>query len=216
MSRQLVVVAILIAAISGCAGRKNTETVMIPPQIDLTQYELIGVIEFDADKEGELGPLATRRFMEWARRDQGTVRILNLGSPDQLLRSVGRSQWDAEAYKAVGRKHGVRTILTGHVTVSDIRPDIDLSTTLRSGRVSAKVRAELDVELFETETGASLWNSSSWAITTLGQISVFGGKNFSFDATDPDAAYGKLVNLLADHATRDFQVTWQERRVATR
>ena len=74
----------------------------------------------------------------------------------------------------------------------------------------------MDVEMIETETGASLWTRSSWATTTLGQISVFHGRKFAFDAADPDQAYGKLVNLLADHATRDFQVSWVERRAAFR
>ena len=89
--------AVLLAAATGCAGRK----VLVPPRIDLSAHELIGVIDFGASTEGELGPLATRRFTEAARRDQGLVRIVSLGTEQQVLRKLGASRLDAEAIKAL-------------------------------------------------------------------------------------------------------------------
>ncbi|UCG92699.1 MAG: hypothetical protein JSV97_03040, partial [candidate division WOR-3 bacterium] len=61
----------------GC-GRK----VMVPPRIDLKPHEVIGIIEFESSNEGKLASLATRRFMNAIRRDQGMVRIVELGAED--------------------------------------------------------------------------------------------------------------------------------------
>ena len=204
----LVLIAVLIVGMLGCARR---QTVMVPPRIDLKQHELIGVVEFGSPSEGELGPIATRRFTESARRDQGLVRILGFGSRTEVLRSVGRDQWNAETLKALGREHGVRTILTGELTVSDVRPNIRISPSLDSGSLTAQVDATLAVQLIETSSGASIWSTSASATQSVGHISVFGGKQFAFDAADPERAYGGLVDTLVEQVTRDFRVTWERR-----
>lgn len=77
--------------------------------------------------------------------------------------------------------------------------------------MSAQVDATLAVQLIETATGASLWNTSASGTREVGQVSVFSGGMFGFDADDPDRAYGALVNALAVEATRDFQVSWAPR-----
>jgi hypothetical protein len=204
-------IVISLAGAVGCASHQTVQSVQVPPRIDLKEHELIGVVEFTTSSKGKLGPLATSRFIEMARRDQGLVRIVDLGTAASALRSVGRDRMDAEAIRALGEKHGVRTIFTGEVTVSDIKPNVQLLTSLRGGHVSAQVNATLAVRLIETSTGASLWSSSAQGAREVGQISVSGGRNFSFDSDDPDRAYGDLVNALASEATQDFHVTWERR-----
>jgi len=61
---------LILLLIIGC-GKK----VMIPPRIDLSDHEIVGIIEFSCSENGKLGSLATSRFMEFARRDQGMIRI---------------------------------------------------------------------------------------------------------------------------------------------
>lgn len=215
MTAAIVALVVLLLA-SGCAGRQY-ETIRVPPRIDLKSRELIGVIQFDTATKGELGPLVTARFTELARRDQGIVRIVTLASSEEALRSVGRESWDAETFRAVGHKHGVETLVLGELTVSDVQPNLSISSTLRSGSLSAKVNATLAVEMVETATGASIWNSSARATGTVGQISVFDGDQVVFDAEDPERAYGGLVDVLVAEVTRDFQATWTRREVtATR
>ena len=80
----LFVTVVLLIASFGCAGSRH-ETVMLPPRIDLSQHDTIGVIDFATTSKGELGPLTTRRFTELARRDQGLVRILEFGSQSEAL-----------------------------------------------------------------------------------------------------------------------------------
>ena len=80
---------ILLLGAVGCGSKTPTTTVRIPPRVDLTQLEVIGVVEFDSSSERELGPLATQSFTDEARRDQGLVRIAGLGSSNDALDSVG-------------------------------------------------------------------------------------------------------------------------------
>ena len=195
--------ALLLVLTSGCAGR-NYETVRLPPRIDLRQHEMIGVIEFETQSDGELGRLATRRFTELARRDQGMVRIVTFGSDSAAARDVA-------AFRALGREHGLQTIVVGELTVSDIRPDISIAATLRSGSLSARVDATLSVRMIETATGASIWSSSARATKDVGHVSVIAGGKFVFDAEDPERAYGGLVDTLVAQVTRDFQVSWERR-----
>jgi len=202
---------LLAAAAVGCAGGRRYETVRIPPRVDLTRHELIGMVEFDTSARGELGPLATRRFAESARRDQGLVRMVGMGSRDDALRSVGRDRWDVETVKALGREHDVQTILVGELQVSDVKPNVSIGTALRSGSLTAKVDATLNVELIETSTGASLWSRTARATTSVGHISVLGGKDVVFDAADPENAYGSLVDALVAQVTQDFHVSWERR-----
>ncbi|MHC4992446.1 MAG: hypothetical protein ACYTGC_15850 [Planctomycetota bacterium] len=203
----LPLILLLLIVVSGCASR---QTVMLPPRIDLTQHELIGVVEFDSSEEAELGTFATQRFTEEARRDQGLVRIVEVGSEDEALASVGRNEMDSETYKALGRQHGVQTILLGRLTVSNVRPNVRIAN-LSSGTLSAQVDATLAVQLIETATGASLWSSSASATQNVGQLSVFEGGDVVFGAEDPERAYGDLVNVLVAQVTRDFRVTWERR-----
>ncbi len=206
MKRSIGSVAIaLLIVLSGCAAKQRAQytTVRIPPRIDLTQHEMIGVVEFESTNEGELGPLATRRFTESARRDQGLIRMVGL-KPEAV---------DRERARQLGSEHGVRTIIVGKLTVSKVRPSFSISRALSSGSVSGSVEATLDVEILEAATGASLWSASAQATKSVGNLHVFSDKTVAFDAEDPERAYGVLVDALVAQVTADFQATWQRQRV---
>jgi hypothetical protein len=203
--------AVLLVTATACGPRRTYQNYRVPPRVDLSQHEMIGVVEFDSSAEGQLGELVTSRFTDAARRDQGLVRMLGVGSRTEAMRSVSSSRWDTDTVLALGAEHGVRTLLTGKLTVSDVRPDVSLSSSLRSGSVSGLVDATLVVELIETATGASIWSSSARATHSVGQISVFGGKELAFDAANPDRVYAGLIDTLVEQATRDFQVRWERR-----
>ncbi len=206
-----VIALFLLAMIAGCASRQPVQKVRVPPRIDLKEHELIAVVQFDSSDRGELGPLTTRKFTELARRDQGMVRIVEFESKEDALRSVGHSAWNTDAFKALGRKHGINTIIAGDLTISDIKPEFQVSAMLRSGEISARVDATLAVQMIETATGASIWSGSGKAAREVGHVSVIGGTSFTFDADDPEQAYGDLVNALVEQVTRDFRATWVRR-----
>jgi hypothetical protein len=211
MSRNLVcsIAAVSVLVLCGCASSPPVRRVWVEPRVDLKPYETIGMVEFSSPSKGRLAALATRRFAEAARRDQDMLRMIDVGSRQQALASVGRGTWDPESFQVIGRKHGVRTMFQGTLTISNIRPTVQLSAFLNSGQVTAHVDATLEVQMIETETGASIWSRSASASRTLGGISVFGGKNFAFDADDPQAAYGDLVDFLVGQVARDLQGSWQ-------
>lgn len=198
-------IALVLTAVILSCGRK----VMVPPRIDLVQYEVIGIIEFESSHEGELGNYTTRKFIGSARRDQGMVRIVDLGSEAEVLKAIGHKRLNSAAYKALGEQYDLNTIITGELAISDIRPDITITPGLGFMSLSAEVDATLDVQMIETTTGASIWSSSANATQHVGHVSIFGGGNFAFDAEDPDEAYGKLINKLVEKTTRDFRVTWR-------
>jgi hypothetical protein len=196
-------VAVLLAA-TGCGPK-----VMVPPKIDLAQHEVVGVITFRSSNEGLLGSYATGKFIEAVRRDQGLVRVVEIGDQDEVLEKIGSKELDREAFVKIGEEYDVATVFNGELVLSDIRPEITITPGGGYMDFSAEVDATMAVRLMETETGASLWNSSAAATRKVGGVSVFGHKHFAFNAKDPDVAYGELVRAMVRKASRDFQVTWE-------
>ena len=152
----------------------------------------------------------TRRFVEAARRDQGMVRIVELGSETEVLGEVDHGRLDRAAFQAIGERHMLATIITGDVEISDVRPDFTITPGFDFVSVSAEVDVTLDVQMVESSSGASIWSSSASATESVGHVSLF-GDNIAFDAEDPDKAYGKLVDALVEKVTRDFRVSWKRK-----
>lgn len=195
-----------ITILLACGGTR----VLVPPRIELRQHEVLGIIEFSANREGKLGPLATQRFMEAARVDQGLVRIVELGTEDEVLREVNSRRLDQTTYKALGERYGINTVFVGELDISDIRPAIRITPNLTDMSVAADVDATLAVQMVETATGASIWSRSASVTRRVGQVSVF-GREVVFDADEPERAYGDLVDALVGYVTPEFRATWERR-----
>jgi len=199
----LIAAALLSLAIQGC-----TERVLAPPRIDLKQHEVVGIIEFECSGQGELGPFLTHRFVDAIRRDQELVRIVLLGTPEEVLADIGQSRLEQNAYKAIGEKRQIKTVFTGNVDISDVKPSVAIGQSLRYFGVSADVDATLNIQMVETDTGASLWSRSARAVQRIGGVELFADKSFTFDADDPEDAYGQLADSLVAAVTNDFQCRW--------
>ena len=189
---------------AACAGARY-ETVTYPPRVNLTQHELIGIIEFHSPDQRELAPMITARFVESARSDQGLVRMV-------FLRGEGRRP-DAARLRQLASEHGLRSILLGDLRVSRVQPSVSVSETLSSASVSGAVEATLTVEMIEPDTGASLWSASGRARESVGGVSLQ-GKTVDFGGRDPRAAYGEMVDTLVQQVTRDLHGSWERRRVS--
>lgn len=201
-----VVTTIVVIATFVSCGRK----VMVPPRIDLKEHEVVGMIDFECDKEGELAPFTTRKFTEAIRRDQEMIRIVNLGTQAEVLSEIGHDRLSKAAFQAIGEEYDVATVFTGELLISDVRPDISIALLFVAGMsVSADVDATLDAQMVETESGASLWSTSVSKTREIGNVTIWEGGGFGFDAEDPEQAYGKLVDALVEDASRDFRVTWR-------
>lgn len=204
--KKTVFLAAIITMLGGAlaCGRK----VMVPPRIDLKEHEVVGMIQFDCASKGSLAPYTTRRFTEAIRRDQEMIRIIDLGTEATVLAEIGHDKLGKAAYQAIGEKYEVATVFTGELLVSDVRPNISIAMIFGVS-VLAEVDATLDVQMVETGSGASLWSTSVNATREIGNVTIWQGGGFVFDAEDPERAYGKLVNALVEDASRDFRVTWR-------
>jgi hypothetical protein len=205
MLRTLVGAFLLVSAVlsSGCGPRTVVQAappVLVPPRVDLAGLEQIGVVQFRASEGNGLGDLATQRFVESARRDQGLVRMVDLGTSPTPDRDV-----------TLGRERGVRTVLAGELTVSKVRPKVRVASDLASGGVSMSLEATLAVRMIEVESGASIWSRSARATRSVGNVGVFGGKEVVFDAGDPEGTYVRLVDELVSQVTGDFHAQWERR-----
>jgi hypothetical protein len=208
--KRLIVVGwflVLCFSILSCGGKR----VMVPPRINLKDHEVIGIIEFKCTHEGKLGSLATSEFINEIRRDQDMVRIVDLGTEREVLKAAGAKKLDREGFQAIGDKLDVNTIFVGELKVSNVKPKIDIGLLFGALSFRAVVDASLNVRMIEVESGASVWSSSASASREIGGVSIFGGKNFAFNADDPNEAYGELVDFMVDRISGDFQVTWERR-----
>ena len=115
--------------------------IMVPPVIDLQQFHVIGIIEFDFSSEGNLGHFATTRFIEEIRRDQGMVRIVDCGNKDEVLKTVGHDRLGQNTYKDIGYEYEIDTIITGELLVSGVRPNVSIAPGLGFIHFSAEVDA---------------------------------------------------------------------------
>jgi len=126
-NRKNVIVALVItlAVLSGCS---HTEKVLIPPKVELNAYSYIGVIEFSTNAEDNLKPYVTQNFIHILQSAQPGTRIIELGSEEQLLRSMKCKKLDLETIKSIGKKYNVDAVIFGHLEVSEIKPSVKVFT----------------------------------------------------------------------------------------
>ena len=203
-------------AITGCGPGKKYVTVTVPPILDVTQYERAALTTFTVENaKGSLHELATRRFAEYVLRAQRDVEVLEVGSVAATLQQVGEPRFGAAAAKAVGSTHDVPVVFAGHLKVSNVKPTGGIMgglSSLTTPYLEATVSVELDVALYSSRTGGTLWRAGSAASEKVGSLVVTGGMP-SFSAKDPNLAYGRLVDQLVSAVSQDLFPTY-ERRVA--
>jgi hypothetical protein len=176
----------------------------------LAPHEVIGLVQFSSNAEGDLAKYVTQKFIEAITEDQMQIRIVELGHEDKVLDAIDKSELDVDAYKAVAEKYDVKTLFIGDLRVSEVRTVVSIGPGFSYASFQANVDAGLTARLIETETGATLWTNSGRAEQTVAGVSKF-GSNFSFNAEDPDQAYGDLARNLCRQVTRDFRHSWKHK-----
>lgn len=196
MRARLLVLSLVVVATAACGGRRQPD-VLVPPVVDLAPHSRIGLVTVTAEgATGSLPAYATRRFAERMLGAQHGIELLELGEVAGPL--------DAAAARRLGEQHGVRTVIVGHLVVSDVKPKAQLFGGMH---VSAEATLSLAARLLSTESGAMLWSRSSRLRETLGSVSLVNGRAI-FAAQDPEEAYGEVVDQLVWNVTRDFRATW--------
>lgn len=201
-NRLILCVVMLVLFVLGCTR------VMVPPAIDLKTYEPVGIIVFKCNAEGNLEQFVTQKFIEQITKDQKLIKFIPLGKETEVLKAVEKSALDPEAIKTLAQKHNVKSIITGEVVISDVRPKINIVPGLWYVGAQADVEATLVASMIESVDGATIWTGSARANRTVGHVSFLSGGHFSFDAQDPESAYGELTEELIKKSTKDFRVTY--------
>jgi len=204
------VLAIIIPIFTGCS---HTEKILIPPKMDLRPYGIVGIIEFSTDAASEMKQYATQEYIHYVQAAQPGVKVLELGGQDRVLKKVGKGQLDPEAVRAIGAAYQLDVLIFGHLSVSEPKPNVRLSSTWESLRVGADIEASLMTKLWETDSGVTLWTNSSSRRKSVARLKADTGGNVRFGASDPKDSYGRLVRELVYANTTDFRSTYEYRKV---
>ena len=204
----LLLLAALMIMLLACAHK---EKVLIPPKVDLKTYPSIGVVEFSTNAEDTLKPYVTQNFIEHIQSAQPGTRILELGDADHLLRTLGHSQLNADTIQSIGKKYKVEAVIVGHLQISQIKPKINVTTSVKSLNAKAYIEAALKTRILETGGGATCWTRASSGTTQVAGINLTAGGLFSVGVSDPREKYGKLVPKLVYANTMDFRPRYEYR-----
>jgi hypothetical protein len=191
----------------------RTVTVTVPPRVDLDTLPTIGVIDFAAQPPGELTQEATQKFLGNLQAAQPGVRLLELGSREQVLREVGHTELDFQAIRAIGAHYGVAAVLSGTVELSEPRPDLKISPNLTSVTAQAKIDGKMSAKLWETAGGATVWTNSSWGNWAVGGVSIANGGAASAGFRHPREKRNEVLMALIKALNGDFWPTYEKRRV---
>lgn len=204
-------VAVLLL-LSGCGPK-----IPISPKVDLRKYNVVGLIGFGCNAEGNMDEFLTRRFLLMIRSHQKKARIVELGSEQEVLKSVGMEQLGSEAIRAIGSLYNVDAVLSGNLEVTEITPLFKLyrggarpirgKTQVKGTRASAETKIWVTARLWESKEGAVLWRVSARGEGLVDQVSVIADDHVVFDARDPHEAFWKLIRPLVKKITNDFRTT---------
>lgn len=199
------IIILIIPVIFSCTK------VIVPPAVDLKQHQTIGIIKFKCSEPGNLDAFVTQRLIQEITKDQKSIEIIELGKESDVLNAIQQSVMSPDAYKIIGSKYNVKTIILGEIEISDIKLDISIAPGFSYVGARGIVEASLIVKMIETTNGVTVWTGSARDKREVGSISIIGGK-FMFDAQDPERSYGSLAEALVKKATKDFKKTWYWKR----
>jgi hypothetical protein len=204
---------LLLATALTLCGCAKTITVTVPPRVDLKAFPTIGLIEFDAQPPGELGPDATQMFLGNLQAAQPGVRVLELGSRDKVLREVGRADLDSLAIRAIGEKYGVAAVLSGSVELSEAQPGIKVSSDLSALTAQATIGGKMGGKLWDSANGATIWTNSSWGSWPVAKVSFTEGGAGSFSYRNPSEKRNQILMSLIRALNGDFWSTYETTEV---
>jgi hypothetical protein len=211
--RALLLSFVTLLLLAGCASKTRRVRVELPPRVDLRAYPLVGLVNFSANASGDLDRLGTEKFLQAVQQAQPGTRVVELGSEEQVLASVGGHAWDPTTLRAIKEKHNVDVIVLGRIDVERAKADFELSTVIKRLSVRQDVNASLTTKMLETGSGATMWSDAGQLTAEVAHASFNSRGQGHFGASDPEAAYGAMLDGLVCQVTEDFQPRYTFRRV---
>lgn len=185
-------------------------TVLAPPEIDLMSYESIGLISFSTQNaEDKLNEMATKQFLQEIIKTKKGIKVIELGTLEEVLGQVNKTTLNQEAVKAVGEHFGVPSFFCGEINVSNVKYSSKRIQGVTDYLTRVNVRATFSIsmkaELFSTETGDTLWTDSVYKEKTVSHLSVGEQETASFDSKTQNEAYKELTEYMINELTRGFR-----------
>lgn len=206
--------AIPLAALTiFCCAR--TVTISIPPVVELSNYQNIGLVEFVSQPEDQLGKEATRKFIENLHAAQPGIPIVEIGSQVNVLTKIGYDKLDFRSIRAIGDHFGVKAVITGTVELSEPQPDFKIAADQKvlAAKVTAKVEGRMIAKLWETASGATTWNNSAWGSWTVGGISFDSNGRVSAGYKHLKEKKDQILTALVRALNGDFWPSYEKRKV---
>jgi len=203
-SRRIVALAALLLLVAACSSKR----VLMPAPIDLHAFGTIGLLEFTSAAGPDINALASREFLAAVHSAQPGVPVLEIGNRQRSLTDVGHATLDADAIRALGKRHQVDTLLVGELDARRVTPGVRLGTGFESLSAGADLQGALTVRMYDTRTGATLWSEAVTGSTPIAAVAVANGDLSGLGVTDPLAAESHLVQALVSRATQDFWPYW--------
>ncbi|MFG0284914.1 MAG: hypothetical protein ACF8R7_10875 [Phycisphaerales bacterium JB039] len=203
--RELVVSVVACACLLGCSGKRVL--VLVPPDVDLSRYGAVGVVEFSGD-DPALRASATERFREAVLEAQPGVRLVDVDA--EALGAVGRL--DPEVVRSLAARFGVDAVFVGAVDISEVKPRVDLSSSLLKVRASAEAHGELSARLLETGSGATVWSRSGRDKTSVAHLRARSDGSGQFGISDPGEKYAEMMRGLTAQVAGPLYPQYVRRR----
>jgi hypothetical protein len=183
-----------------------------PPEVSILPEQKVGLIQFTLNNaEGDLDVFATDRFLEEVIRAQRGARLLELGTLAGVLADAGADKLDANAVRKIGARHGVDSIFTGEIVISDVKPQVSVDAFIKNLGVRANFTISITAKLQSTDSGAVLWTDSVERKETVAYFGLMQGEIPYFGVQDKDEANRRLIDEIISDLTWDFRPT--KRRV---
>ncbi len=212
--RNFLGVLLLVLTIISIISCSKTTNVYYPPSLDLAPYGRLGVITFSDNANPSVAQYATEQFQSHIQSAQIGSPIVELGTKEQILKSVGSNQLDIETLRKIGQRYKVSAVFNGTVIYSDVKTNVDLNAiTDFTASVNSTLYADLSVKLIETKGGATVWSDlASWK-RKLSRVNVNKNTGISIGTKGYDDAYRKLVPDMVNDVTSCFRGRYVKERV---
>jgi hypothetical protein len=179
-----------------------------PPEVNISPEQRIGLIQFSVtNAEGGLDVLATDRFLEEVIQAQRGTRLLELGTLQEVLADVGAEKLDADAARKIGVRHGVDSVFTGEIRISDVKPQVSVDALIKNVGVRASFTIYVSAKLLSADSGAVIWTDSVERKETVAYFGLMGGEVPYFGVEDKDEANRRLIAEVIHELTWDFRPT---------
>ena len=177
-----------------------------PPEVNISPEQKVGLIQFTIkNAEGGLDAFATDRFLQEIIRAQRGARLLELGTLQEVLADVQEQKLDAKAIQKIGSLHGVDSVFTGEIMISDVKPQVSVDALIRDLGVRASFTIYVSAKLQSTDSGVVLWTDSVERKETVAHLGLIDGKIPYFGVQDKDEANRKLIDEVIHDLTWDFR-----------